>query len=72
MSAKSKEPPEILIGMKPWWDGRRSAGPHYRSEAQKNWDSAIMAAAEYIRRRTKNEGLSYEVHSLISSKLPKV
>jgi hypothetical protein len=66
-----RNPTEIIAGMDAWWDGRQSADVRTRSDRTRAYDSGIMIAAEYIRRRTGDEDLAFEVHSLLSTKLPK-
>lgn len=49
----------VLAGMEPWLCKRGvSKTVRARTRKQETWDSAIMAAAEYIRRRTGDEYLA--------------
>ena len=60
----------VVQGMRQWFDGRRAIEVASRTPEQRGWDSAILAASEYVRRRTKNERFSLEIHDLLSVKLP--
>ncbi len=70
---------KIIEGMEPWYDGsyapgkdRRAANVDSRTEQQKDWDSAILAAAEFVRRLDDyDETRALAIHELLSTKLPK-
>lgn len=40
-----------------------------RTDAERAWDAAIFAAAEYVRRLTGDEGLALTVHDLLTPKI---
>ena len=64
---------EIITGMRPWFKYKL---PKYtdnskRTPEQKAWDSAILCAAEYVRRRMNyNKKIPLELCELLSDKLP--
>lgn len=70
---------EIIKEMKVWYDGsyapgkdRRAASVERRTEQQKDWDAAILAAAEFVRRLDGyDETRALAIHELLSTKLPK-
>ena len=70
---------KIIKGMKVWYDGsgasgkdRRAASVEDRTEQQKGWDAAILAAAEFVRRLDDHdETRALAIHELLSTKLPK-
>jgi hypothetical protein len=65
-----RTPEEIIESMKLWFEGRSSPSVARRTDNQKGWDSAILAAAEYVRRRMNyDEDLSLEIHKLLSSSI---
>ncbi len=74
-----KAVPEIIAEMKVWYDGtyapgkdRRATSVESRTEQQKDWDSAILAAAELVRRMDGyDETRALAIHELLSTKLPK-
>lgn len=60
------KPNEIIAGMSVWRKFGESADTRSRSPEQRAWDSAILAASEYVRRRTGDEDLSVEIHGLLT------
>lgn len=66
------ESENIINGMSYWFKDRQAASAKERTPEQRAWDSAIMAAAEYLRRRLNyEEKLSLELCELASTRLPK-
>ncbi|HEX8249011.1 MAG TPA: hypothetical protein VF599_12610 [Pyrinomonadaceae bacterium] len=68
----------IVKGMKVWYDGsngkpdRRATDTLSRTDEQKTWDSAILVAAEYVRRLDNyDETRALQILNLLSTKLPK-
>ena len=66
----NRSPENIIATMKPWWETRQTKNVRGRTPNQCGWDSGILAAAEYVRRRTGNEELAGEIHALLTTKLP--
>ncbi len=66
MITRQKLNKDIIAGMEPWLENIGTATrPANRSAVQRAWDSAVLAAAEYVRRRTGDETLAGEVHQLL-------
>lgn len=42
-----------------------------RDIEQRGWDSGVMAAAEFVRRYSKDEDLALQIHGLLCHDLPK-
>lgn len=72
---------QIISGMRPWYSESGNGKNHFpsmksgtvqeRNRDQRIWDHAILASAEYVRRRLDgNEKLALEIHGLLSSSLP--
>ena len=65
---------EILAGMGPWLaygiaPEKLPGSADQRTEGERIWDAAIMAAAEYVRRLTNyNEMLALTIHDLLTTK----
>jgi predicted RNase H-like nuclease len=65
--------------MKAWYDGSKKPGfdmraktTQTRNERQEIWDSAILAAAEFVRRFDDyDETRALQIHELLSTKLPR-
>jgi hypothetical protein len=58
--------------MRAWFEERCADDVRSRTVEQRAWDSAILAASEYVRRRTNyDERFALEIHDLLSTKLPK-
>ena len=70
---------EIIAQMKVWFDGSTKNRPDFRadevlsrSDEQKAWDSAILAAAEFVRRLDDyDESRAILILELLSTNLPK-
>jgi hypothetical protein len=75
----NSEADRIIAGMKVWYvdekrkrDMRSGDDQRDRTPQQVVWDSAILAAAEFVRRRHGgDEKLALEIMGLLSNKLPK-
>lgn len=65
------DPKTIKDGMAPWWRYGMALTVKERTPEQRAWDSAILAASEYLRRRMdSDETLALELHDLVSTRLP--
>lgn len=70
---------KIIEGMRCWYDGTdgrgfdaRASDNQQRNEQQCAWDSAILTAAELVRRLDNyDESRALAIHELLSTKLPK-
>ncbi len=61
----------IILGMKPWFKFGKCKDNEKRTSEQQAWDSAILTAAEFVRRRMNyDEKLALEICKLLISEIP--
>lgn len=66
-----KDAKHVLAGMEPWLDkrGKPVRNVRDRTPEQRAWDSAILAASEFVRRITNyDEELAGAIHCLLTQK----
>lgn len=57
----------LLPAMKVWRNYGACKSPDERTPEQRAWDSAILAASEYLRRVTDyDEALAFAIHDLLT------
>lgn len=62
---------KIINNMRPWFESMRAESTSTRTERQQAWDSAILAAAEFVRRLDNyDESRAILIHELLSTNLP--
>jgi hypothetical protein len=62
-----QKPEDVIAKMDAWFVKRGVAVTVMsRTREQKAWDSAILAASEYVRRMTHDESLAGSLHFLLT------